>query len=67
MDNVKQEAVKQAFFSIPAAWMATITMLLGFSLNEWVGISSIIYCALQSVYLIYRWVKELRNKVGESE
>ena len=62
MDNMKHEAVKQAIFSVPSVWASTLTMVLGVTLNEWVGIASIVYCTLQSIYLVWRWIKDIKEK-----
>ncbi len=56
-----KETVKQVVFSIPSIWASTVTLLMGVTLNEWVGYSSILYCALQSIYLIWKWRKEVKE------
>lgn len=61
MEEIKNEVTKQVIFTAPAAWVATMTLILGLSLNEWVAVASITYCILQSSYLAYRWIKEIRS------
>jgi hypothetical protein len=62
MENMKTEAVKQAWFSVPSIWASTLTLFFGITLNEWVGVTSIIYCTSQFLYLIWKWRRELKAK-----
>jgi hypothetical protein len=41
--------------SIPAG-----AMLLGFTLNEWVAIATLVYIVLQSGYLAWKWARDYR-------
>lgn len=36
-------------------------MIFGFTLNEWVAIATLLYLALQSFYLAWRWQRDWRK------
>ena len=46
----------------PPVIITGITTLFGFTLNEWVAITTIIYVVLQSVFLVADRLKKRRNK-----
>lgn len=57
-DSVAVAVVKAA----PPVIITSITTLFGFTLNEWVAITTIIYVVLQSVFLVSDRLKKRRNK-----
>jgi uncharacterized membrane protein len=46
----------------PPVIITGITTLFGFSLNEWVAITTIIYVVLQSVFLVADRLKKRRSR-----
>lgn len=55
---VKTETATQAIKATPAVVGATIA---GLTLNEVVAVLTIVYVALQTMYLLWKWRKEYRE------
>ena len=62
MDNMNHEVVKQVVYTTPSLGITILHNFMGITLNEWVGVSSIIYCTLQSVYLLYKWISDKQEE-----
>jgi hypothetical protein len=63
MSDTKHEAIKQVVYAVPGWWAPVATWFLGTTLTDWVGYASILYCLLQSVYLVWRWKKEAKGHI----
>ena len=60
-NDSKVQAVIEAAKAAPAVAGATAATL---TLNEWVGVCTIFYIAIQAAYLLRKWWREERAKVG---
>ena len=59
MRDINVEAKMEVAKAIPALGGAVV---YGFTLNEWVAISVIIYTVLQAAYLVWKWWHEAKAK-----
>ena len=57
---MKQEITNETMKSAPPIAITVASTIGGLSLNEWMAIATITYIALQTGYLIWKWVKEYR-------
>jgi hypothetical protein len=55
---VLHEGVKSA----PPVVVAGTAWLFGLTLNDWVAIGTLLYLALQGGFLVWKWVREYKNK-----
>lgn len=58
IENLKQETIEAGIRVVPAIGGAT---LYGLTLNEWVGIATLLYVLLQIGLLIPKYVKLLKG------
>lgn len=65
--EVKEEAASQAVKAVPAVAAATTTMVIGLTLNEWLAIASIAFIALQAVYLVWKWRREVKRSPSHGD
>jgi hypothetical protein len=57
---VKQETTSQIVHAIPSASVIGAT-ILGLSLPDWAAIFAIAFVVLQAVYLVWKWVREIKK------
>ena len=63
----KHDAAVQALQAVPATAAIVATKVLGFSLNEWLAIASIVFIVLQAGYLLWKWRNEWRARQRRRE
>lgn len=59
--SLKQEIAEQALRATPPVAVTAVTIVQGFSLNEWVAIATFIYIALQIAVLLKKEIRSVRE------
>lgn len=65
--ETKHEIGVQAALGTPSAIAVLWTKFLGLTIDNWLGISGIIFIALQAGYLLWRWWRDLKRARREDE
>lgn len=65
MSGVIQEAKVQAAFATPPVVVSAAAVVNGLTLQDWVCIGTLVYLALQSGYLLWKWWRDYTDEVEE--
>lgn len=59
---MSSEAFKTAAEAAPSTAAAVSILVFGITLNEWVAILSIVFIVIQTLYLGWRWLRDVRRE-----
>jgi hypothetical protein len=59
---MKAVVIHEGVKSAPPVVVAGTAWLFGLTLNDWVAIGTLLYLALQGGFLVWKWVREYKNK-----
>lgn len=58
---MKQEVAHEAAKAAPPVVVTSAHVIFGFTLNDWVLLSTLVYTGLLAGHLIWKFIKELRK------
>jgi len=64
--KLNSEIASEAAKAAPPAMITTIAAVGGLSLNNIIGIATLVYIVLQAGYLIWKWRRDIRRERVEA-
>lgn len=59
--SITTSAAAEAARAAPPVAVAAVAVAEGITINHVVGVATLLYIALQALYLVWRWRREARN------
>ncbi len=60
-DPMKAAIAQESLKATPPVTVTAVAWMQGLTINEFVGLATLAYIALQAGYLVWKWIREARK------